>query len=297
MFYRSGGRTLARNRVVTLDPATRDQLRFRGCLANAAKTWGWLLPEEEKFGWNINSRYNGRGLLEIVATTIVAKQMGLPTPVIRGSGPGPPTPLTEEFLYEVTADDLVIKMTKPPDDSDIQTNWRVNGPQPKNQKPTLAEIVQFFVSDAGQQSAEMEPAYKAKFNGQPPGGRKLLFGITHYNFVLNATGPTTQVIGTNIDQSNAAWATVRGLPMPRLSTTAFKVTPQFEFIDDGDPIPIQVSAPDFTTSLPATAPNFEETLGTITDTLGLKRTGSLSLTFKATASRTVNLQLYPTVTI
>lgn len=296
-FFRVGNRTIARQIVVPIDPAQPLRLKRRSGLAGGAKVWSSILSPAEQETWAAASRFDGRGQLELCATSVEAEVIGEPQPTTRGVGSAPAAPVITAFDYDVSPESLTIDVNQPTPAANFATVWAINGPRPKTRQPTITEILTFRTAIANSGTTDLLPAYKARFAGQGPSGRNLLLDLAHFSKTIPATGQRSQLIGTPQDQANAAWATLENLPMNKLGTASVEIFPLFSGIAAGAPITLRVTAADFTTTLPATVPNFGSSTGTITDTLGLSRTASLGLTLDAGSARFGILQLAPVITI
>ena len=121
--------------------------------------------------------------------------------------------------------------------------------------------------------------------------------LAHYAKAIPATGQSSQVVVTDQSEANAAWATLENLPMPPLASAAIEVFPRFAGIAIGTAIAMRITAAGFTTTLPATAPNFGSATGTLLDTLAIARTASLRITLNAGNARFISLLLTPLTTI
>ncbi len=296
-FFRVGNRTIARQITIPNDPAQPLRLERRSGLAGGAKVWSSVLSPAEQEAWTAASRFAFRGQLELCATSVEAEVIGEPQPTTRGVGLAPAAPVITAFNYDVSPETLTIDVNQPTPAANFATIWKVNGPLPQTRQPTITEMIVFRTAIASSGTTNLLPDYKSQFVGSGPAGRNVFIELAHFNKVIPAAAKRSQLMGTPQDQANAAWATLDDLAMAKLGTAGVEVFPLFTGIAIGAEIALRVTAADFTTTLPATVPNFQSASGTITDTLGISRSASLRLTLDAGGGRFAILQLAPDITI
>lgn len=296
-FFRSKGRTLARQIVHPTDPKRSLSLERRTGIAGAARVWTSILDGEGQAIWDSVSRFDDRGELELSATAVRAEVIGEPQPTDRGAGTTPSAPDITDIDFQSSPERLRIQVISPGPSGTFATVWKINGPRPPTRAPTRTEIVVFRTAVPTPGMTNLLPNYKTRFAGQGPNGRTLMIELAHYAKAIPATGQSSQVVVTDQTPADAAWATLENLPMGRLGTAAIKVFPRFEGISPGVEIASNITAADFTTTLPTTAPNLGSATGSLTDTLGIPRTGSLRITLNAGSGRIVSILLTPLVTI
>ncbi len=114
---------------------------------------------------------------------------------------------------------------------------------------------------------------------------------------LPAAGLAEQFVKTDDTNINGALVRINTVPQAKLGSAFIIVQPRFFGIAGGTAIPMTVSAPDFSNTLPATAPNFNNAIGILTDTLGFNRTGSVIITLNAGGGRITSTEMTPVVSL
>lgn len=296
-FYRVEGRTLARQIVKPIDGRQQLRVARRIPFAGGSKTFSDVLTPAEQAAWAAASPFAGNGQLEIIAASVSGSIAGIPQPTTRTVGTAPVPPNVPSIEYNNVTPRLLLAITLPQPGTTFQLIGKINPPEPQKRKPTRNELVVFVSQPTGTGLTNLITPYLNRFGGLPPTRDQIMMEFYVYDKLLPAAGFTQQIVKVVDTNTNAGQVRLATVPQPKLGSTILAVQPRFAGIAGGTPIPMTITAPDFTNTLPTTAPNFAQAAGLLTDTLGVNRTGSALVVLNAGSGRILSIEVTPIIAL
>lgn len=295
LFYRAGGRTLARNIVQPITSRTDLQQRRRSVLGGSAQRWAYVLTTNQQAVWDSFSKFGGDGELEIANASMSADIAGEPLPVNRATSLPPGPPIVIAVTYTQSPFTLTALVAGPGPTGQFARNWSATGPTPSSRKPRNRDLRVFRTGPATPGTTDLAPAYIAKFGTPGPTTRQIRLQITHFEKATPATGPETIITVAPSNEPTAGLTILAGNPITKLGVAQVQIQPRFAGSPFGSPVSLFVNAPDMTNTFPATINNFQTTFGSLTDVLGLNGTRTATFTMTDINSLAIALTVSPRI--
>lgn len=297
IFYKAKGRTFVRQRTKPVDPITVDRMLPRGLVASAAKNWAYVLTAVNKAHFDNWSKYQDRGMLEYVGLVMASQISGLGLPLSRSNQPLPEPPIVQAISYISDPFNLTIDIFRPPPPVRNCVIYSATSPTPKTTRPRFGSRRVIRAEQLQSGPVDLTTDYLATFGGKAPDGKSLMIIIELINENIPADTRTTVISATPFEADPHASGYVIGNPFQKLEFVAVVLEPNFATQLPGTPIDVTISSSDLASGFPATIPNAIRTIGSITDTLGVKRTVNFDFFLESATGESVTLPMSATVTI